>query len=151
MDKTAKNKADKVEVVSKDSIVENIEIEDHQEPPFVQCANKIAVEQDVDVVIFNGPIDRLNAQRLIHIGQNRKRKHNVFFVLVTFGGDPDAAYIIARHLQSKYNHFALFVPELCKSAGTLIALGANELIISDYGELGPLDVQLSKKDELGET
>jgi len=92
----------------------------------------------------------LNAQRLIHTGQNRNRKHQLFFVLVTFGGDPEAAYIIARHLQSQYNHFALFVPELCKSAGTFIALGANELIISDYGELGPLDVQLSKKDELGE-
>ena len=39
----------------------------------------------------------------------------------------------------------------CKSAGTLIALGANEFVIGNCGELGPLDVQMSKEDELGET
>ena len=39
---------------------------------------------------------------------------------------------------------------LCTSAGALLALGADELIISDYGELGPLDVQLRKPDEVGE-
>ncbi len=59
--------------------------------------------------------------------------------------------MIARHLQSHYEHFSLFVAGPCKSAGTLVALGAHELIFSDHGELGPLDVQLSKKDELGET
>lgn len=39
----------------------------------------------------------------------------------------------------------------CKSAGTLVALGAHELLMSDHGELGPLDVQLLKKDEIWET
>ena len=39
----------------------------------------------------------------------------------------------------------------CKSAGTLVALGAHELVIGDCGELGPLDVQMSKEDELGAT
>ncbi|HEX4860168.1 MAG TPA: hypothetical protein VFV07_02960, partial [Rhizomicrobium sp.] len=34
----------------------------------------------------------------------------------------------------------------CKSAGTLLALGAHELIFTPYGELGPLDIQLSKVD-----
>jgi hypothetical protein len=37
---------------------------------------------------------------------------------------------------------------MCKSAGTLIAVGADELIMSDFAELGPLDVQLPEKDEL---
>lgn len=39
----------------------------------------------------------------------------------------------------------------CKSAGTLVATGASEIVIADCGELGPLDVQMSKEDELGET
>ncbi|EGN74223.1 hypothetical protein A28LD_2315 [Idiomarina sp. A28L] len=38
----------------------------------------------------------------------------------------------------------------CKSAGTLVALGAQRLIISDTGELGPLDVQVNKPDEMFE-
>jgi ClpP class serine protease len=36
----------------------------------------------------------------------------------------------------------------CKSAGTLIALGANELAFGEHGELGPLDVQIAKRDEV---
>ena len=48
----------------------------------------------------------------------------------------------------QYESFQLFVTGYCKSAGTLLATGAHELIMSNHGELGPLDVQLSKKDEL---
>ena len=49
---------------------------------------------------------------------------------------------------SKYQKFTFYASGLCKSAGTLIALGANEIIFSDHGELGPLDVQMNKKDDL---
>src|SRR5260370_41272690 len=46
--------------------------------------------------------------------------------------------------------FTVLVPSYCKSAGTLVALGANELMMSIFAELGPLDVQLAKYGELGE-
>src|SRR5262249_42747467 len=36
----------------------------------------------------------------------------------------------------------------CKSAGTLMALGADELAFGAEGELGPLDIQLTKPDEI---
>lgn len=39
---------------------------------------------------------------------------------------------------------------VCKSAGTLLALGAKSVVMSDRAELGPLDIQISEKDELGE-
>ena len=76
---------------------------------------------------------------------------NVFFILVTEGGDADPSYRIAKYLQEYYRKFTCFVSGYCKSAGTLVALGANELVIGDCGELGPLDVQMSKEDELGVT
>ena len=69
-------------------------------------------------------------------------------ILVTYGGDADPAYRIAKCLQTKYKKFIFYTSGYCKSAGTLIALGANEIIFSDHGELGPLDVQLNKKDDL---
>ncbi len=40
------------------------------------------------------------------------------------------------------------VDSFCKSAGTLIAIGSDEIIMSDYAEFGPLDVQLQEKDEV---
>jgi len=42
------------------------------------------------------------------------------------------------------------VPSYCKSAGTLITLGADQVVITDEGELGPLDIQVSKRDEFDE-
>ena len=72
-------------------------------------------------------------------------------ILSTYGGDPDAGFRIARCLQHYFTEgITLFVPHYCKSAGTLIAIGASELVLSDRGELGPLDVQLVKSDEMFE-
>lgn len=72
-------------------------------------------------------------------------------LLVTLGGDADATYRLTRLLQNRYQEIHLFIPGLCKSAGTLVAVGAHRLIIGDRGELGPLDVQFYKSDELDET
>jgi membrane-bound ClpP family serine protease len=71
-------------------------------------------------------------------------------VLSTLGGDPHAAYRIARFLKYCYKRFYLYVFGYCKSAGTIIALGADEIIMSVRGELGPLDVQMIKPDEFTE-
>jgi hypothetical protein len=38
----------------------------------------------------------------------------------------------------------------CKSAGTLCVISANDIVMGYEAELGPLDVQLVKRDELGE-
>jgi len=59
-------------------------------------------------------------------------------------------FIIARSLKRFYKRFTLHVFGCCKSAGTLVALGADEVVMSAHAELGPLDVQLLKEDELGQ-
>ncbi len=110
----------------------------------------ISDQLNADIVLFNGQIVRFSDNEIISIFNQKKQKNNIFLILVTPGGSADAAYRIARCLQTKYEKFYLYVTGYCKSAGTLIALGANELIISDHGELGPLDVQITKKDELFE-
>jgi len=79
------------------------------------------------------------------IFDHRTRKKAVLF-LVTNGGDPDAAYKMSRYYQEHYDDLAVVVAGKCKSAGTLIAVGAREIAFTPYGELGPLDIQLSKVD-----
>ncbi len=56
-----------------------------------------------------------------------------------------------EYVKRYYQYFTLYVVGHCKSAGTLIALGADEIVMFDFGELGPLDVQLSKEDEMTNT
>lgn len=104
-----------------------------------------------DVLLYNGPLRRPKDQAVIELCQDKKRNKNVTMILVTEGGDPDVAYRISRCLQDQYDRFTCIVAGYCKSAGSLLAVGANELVFGKHGELGPMDVQMSKKDELFET
>ena len=105
-------------------------------------------EFDSDVVFYNGPIERPHDEKFIDVIHDNKQKEKILLILVTSGGDPHAAYRMARYLQESYDHITVFVSGSCKSAGTLIAIGAHELVFSRHGELGPLDVQMAKKDEI---
>lgn len=115
-----------------------------------QVANEIAKDRDTDVILYNGDIAEPWDRGLTEICNVRPRRKNVLLVLVTFGGDPHAAYRIARRLEGMYERFTAFLIGPCKSAGTLLVTGAHELVVSDQGELGPLDMQMRKTDELWE-
>lgn len=105
---------------------------------------------DVDYIVYAGGISRYGYNEITKICKSSDKK-KACLILLTPGGDPDAGYRIARALQHYYEEgFSVLIPSYCKSAGTLICIGANELIVDDKGELGPLDIQLNKSSELGE-
>lgn len=105
---------------------------------------------DADIIFYNGTMNRQGASKLINEVKNNKLRKNVVLILITSGGSPDAAYIISRHLQKSYERFIVSIPSWCKSAGTLLAIGAHDIYMGDNAEMGPLDVQLSVSDELFE-
>jgi hypothetical protein len=57
------------------------------------------------------------------------------------GGDIEAAYLISRTLRRRFRVETVFVPYLAKSAATLLCLAADEIVLGELGELGPLDAQ----------
>lgn len=118
----------------------------------VRTAVQTISDSDSDVYAYIGPVDRQGYERLSQVleSRNGSRKKNCLLVIVTFGGDPNAGYRIARSLSHNYPNgkISVLVPHYCKSAGTLICIGANELVIADTGELGPLDIQVQKPDEM---
>lgn len=69
----------------------------------------------------------------------------VCLVLESPGGDIQAAYLIVRELRRRFKQLRVFVPMFAKSAATLICLSAEELVLGELGELGPLDAQISEK------
>lgn len=103
-----------------------------------------------DIIIISRPIDRLLHYDLSKEIQKNQISDSCTIFLTTRGGDPDGAYRIGRCLQHHYKAIRLVVPSYCKSAGTLVAIAANELAVGDLGELGPLDVQVKKRDEMVE-
>ncbi len=120
------------------------------EPSVTSTANIVANKIDADVLMYNGGIERPHAQGIIELLAKHRLRKNILLLLVTEGGDADAAYRIAKHLQLNYEVFYVLISGYCKSAGTLVALGANVIIMGESGELGPLDVQLAKQDSLME-
>ena len=63
-------------------------------------------------------------------------------VLDTYGGSLDSAFKTVLFLSRFAERIRVFVPRRAKSAGTLIAIGAQELHMSPFAELGPLDTQI---------
>jgi hypothetical protein len=105
-----------------------------------------------DIFLYYGDIVRSGYKQLSTIYENKVEKNKkVCLILVTCGGDPDAAYRMARATNHHYEQFEILIPDICKSAGTLLCIGAHKLIFGDRGELGPLDIQLSKPDEMFES
>lgn len=101
----------------------------------------------VDVVIYSGQINMAGYESVCEV-LSRKSSDRALLVLATPGGDPHAGFRIARALQHVYGGFDALVPRYCKSAGTLILIGASTLYLDDMSELGPLDIQVKKGDEL---
>lgn len=117
-------------------------------PDFQELA-KYFSDRDTDVIIYAGGIDRNGYEKFCaEIPKHKKKK--LILALVTYGGDPSAGYRIARAAIHNYGceNFTILIPSYCKSAGTLICIGANNLLMSDKSELGPLDVQFRKQDEI---
>jgi ClpP class serine protease len=65
-------------------------------------------------------------------------------VLHTPGGLVLAALQIARAIASHKGKVTVFVPHYAMSGGTLIALAADEIVLSRHAVLGPVDPQIGK-------
>lgn len=115
-----------------------------------QYIDAVQEEYNADIYIYSGEIDDVGYGKLIKEIVNPEPRPNGLLILTTNGGSGGSAYKIARLFHKTYQKFILYTPTYCKSAGTLIALGAHEIIMDVFSELGPLDVQLPTRDELWE-
>jgi ClpP class serine protease len=116
----------------------------------IKAAQALMTDENRDLLVFSGDIEAGNVNTFIkQLLAHKTRRSRALFFLCTYGGDPHAAYRLARVLRRCYpDDVRILIPSECKSAGTLIALCADSLGFSDFGELGPLDTQLSRPDEL---
>lgn len=118
-------------------------------PSIVDTIKHISETNNADIFVFNGRIADDTADSLINeIREVQNRKQNCVLILTTNGGDPDAGFRAVRCIQQYYKEFILYVFGFCKSTGTLIALGADRIVMGDLAEFGPLDIQLNQGDEL---
>lgn len=99
-------------------------------------SNASAAPEGPDVFFVSAPLDRSTAYRLYEAHKQSGRRKHCILVLTTSGGDADAAYLMARYLRRFYEKVTICVFGYCKSAGTLLALGAHEIVMGRAGRVG---------------
>ncbi len=64
------------------------------------------------------------------------------FMIVSQGGDPTVAWRLVSLIRERASRYSVLVPQAAFSAATLIALGADEIVMHANGNLGPVDPQI---------
>lgn len=84
---------------------------------------------------------------IIQFKKEKPSVKEIDFIISSPGGMADHAYRIIRTLRKNFETVNVIVPFWAKSAATLLALGANRIIMDEFGEFGPLDAQVGKARE----
>ncbi|MFH1674122.1 MAG: hypothetical protein ABIF87_11955 [Pseudomonadota bacterium] len=67
------------------------------------------------------------------------RQEAIDLFLFTRGGDVEAPWRIVTLIREFCNRFSVLVPYRAHSAGTLLAMGADEIVMTPMGVLSPID------------
>lgn len=67
-------------------------------------------------------------------------------LLASPGGDGETAIRMVRSMQTRCSTLTMILPDMAKSAATLMCLGADEIIMGPGGDLGPVDPQFQLGD-----
>lgn len=93
----------------------------------------------IAVVDIIGPWSITYFEELLY---NACASEDLHLMIDTPGGDGEAAVRMARSAQARCKELTVIVPNQAKSAGTLLALGAHNVLMGPTSDLGPVDPQL---------
>lgn len=71
-----------------------------------------------------------------------KSNDKIDILIVSNGGDPTVSWRIISLLRERFEKVGVLLPFAAYSAATLIALGADEIVMHPFANLGPVDPQL---------
>lgn len=80
--------------------------------------------------------------QFIHEILRKAESTSVDFYIETPGGSGTAAEDIVSFLHNKFNTVNFLIAGEAKSAGTIMAMAADEIYMTDSGSLGPIDAQM---------
>lgn len=113
----------------------------------LELINKIQILRNSKVICYvTGDRENINTRiapdvirvffrHLETLGQSDR----IDLFLYTRGGDVLTPWRLVNLIREYTNNFSLLVPFRAYSAGTLIGLGASEIVMGKMGELGPID------------
>lgn len=69
--------------------------------------------------------------------------NSIDIILETPGGYAEIVEDIVRHVRYKYEEVAFIIPGSAKSAGTIMVMSGDEILLEPTSSLGPIDAQLT--------
>jgi hypothetical protein len=107
-----------------------------------------------DVLVYATDMDKLNVPAALlniaygdlvpfHDQLSNLHGTQLDLILETGGGSGEVAEDIVRSVHKRYESVAIIVPGWAKSAGTIIAMAGDEILMEPASSLGPIDAQIS--------
>lgn len=94
-------------------------------------SNRPNIESDIesaDIVQFRAHLDKIC-----------KNCNNIDLFLFSYGGELEAAWELVGLIHEYNMNFSVLVPYHARSAATMIAMGAKEIVMGKMASLGPID------------
>ena len=124
-------------------------VDSHVRDQLTRHLDEIGVKIDADVVAIIGPILPGLEQRLRHaMDMLRDKESSVAVILDTPGGVVEVVERMVTALRSVYDGVTVIVPDRAMSAGTILALSADRIMMDHLSCLGPIDPQIEKDGKL---
>lgn len=101
-----------------------------------------------DRINFSQPIHQMMNdiiyKQILSIKQNGNDFEKIDLFLYSRGGDSDAPWSIVSTIRESFpdKQFNVLIPFRAHSAATMISLGADEIIMTEKAELGPVDITI---------
>lgn len=115
-------------------------VEEYTKRPLIVYATDFLNRQKVQACGGDVEIDLTDRDGVLEVTRSLDARE-VDFLITSPGGVLEAADSIVSVLRRKFDHVRVIVPSVAKSAATMIALSANELLMDADAELGPIDPQ----------
>lgn len=94
-----------------------------------QLGSKISITYE-DILPFSDQLSNLRGTEAIDI------------ILETPGGSGEVAEQVVKALRGRYQKIGMIIPGWAKSAGTIMAMAADEILMDESSALGPIDAQI---------
>lgn len=96
---------------------------------------------DVNLIVLIDQIFAPSTTLLQELLSGLDHMRPLHLVLASPGGDPEVAVRLLRSLQAATPELTIIVPDMAKSAATLMCLGADKILMAPSSDLGPVDPQ----------
>lgn len=111
-------------------------IEEYRKNPLIVYAT--STRNGVQALIASDAV-----RQLIDQVDNLKDGKSVDILIHSSGGDALAAWKLMSILRERFDTVNVLVPFMAFSAATILALGANEIVMHPHASLGPIDPQIT--------